>query len=129
RNKVSKKETRIIGGDMPVEKLFGTLITKPHKIFLAFVAADFFMLLMYVATNWVIPIPSWTFRHWFDMDAETNIQTWYSSMQLFVIAIACLALCRARFDDTQLRRFYMLAIAVFIFLSADESGQIHEGIG
>jgi hypothetical protein len=98
------------------------------SIFKALVFADFLLLVLYLVTNFALPIPSWTFRHWFDLDAEVNIPTWFSSSQLFFIALVCIAYL-IKLDNRRLQRFYVLAAAGFLFLSADETAQIHEGIG
>lgn len=98
------------------------------NIFRMLVCANLFFLVAYLLTNLLIPIPSWTFRNWFDLDAEGNIPAWFSSMQLFFIAQISI-FCAKNLDKGRLRRFYSLAAAGFIFLSIDEAAEIHEGVG
>lgn len=98
-----------------------------NAIFKVLILSDLAMMALYVLTHAVIPIPSWTIRHWFDMDAELNVQTWYSTIQLFFIALVAVACYRVN-SDKRLKRGCMLIAAGFAFLSADEAARIHEGI-
>jgi hypothetical protein len=63
----------------------------------------------------------------FDLDAESNLPTWYSSVQLFLLAqaLTVLALLLARRSWRDAAPFLFLA-AIALLLSADEVATIHE---
>jgi hypothetical protein len=78
----------------------------------------------------LIPVPSYTFRSWFDLDQEANVPTWFSSVQLLMIGLVSAGLWR-RFAAAGMRslsRCYLMMAAGFLFLSADETATIHEGL-
>lgn len=65
----------------------------------------------------------------FDLDKEMNIPTWFSCLQLFLIGILLLFLCRyheRKKPPTSL--FVSLFGLIFIFLSLDEFSKIHENV-
>lgn len=63
----------------------------------------------------------------FNLNGEGNIVAWFSSLQLFVIAAACVAIAGSRDYAGAPPRWYLVAVAVlFVALSADEMGAIHE---
>ncbi|HEY0868744.1 MAG TPA: hypothetical protein VGE01_15280 [Fimbriimonas sp.] len=74
--------------------------------------------------------PGSLLRMFLDLDGERNLPTWYSSIQLFLIAF-----CFARLAKRHVVWLHrvpwpaVLMSAGFCFLSLDEFSQIHEGIG
>lgn len=65
----------------------------------------------------------------FDLDAENNLPAWFSSLQLGLIA--ALSLLIASRCDSKIGprpRFFVVAAAGFLFLSANEALGIHERI-
>lgn len=65
-------------------------------------------------------------RHEFlDMDAEISFPTWWQQSQLLVAAALCFALGSGA---TPRRRYWLGLAAVFLYLSADEGTQFHEGL-
>ncbi|HET7314436.1 hypothetical protein [Salinisphaera sp.] len=98
-----------------------------HKILQIILICDGMLVALFLLTNYLAPIPSWTITHWFDMDSEKNIPTWFSTVQLFFIASLCATYWRG-LEERHLRRFYLLAALAFAFLSMDEAAQLHEGI-
>jgi len=73
--------------------------------------------------------PTYTSLAMFDLDAEVSIPTWFSAVQLFAIAIACLALADLAWWRGESQAWLpLLAAATFCFLSADEAAAIHEKI-
>jgi hypothetical protein len=69
-------------------------------------------------------------HHIFDLDAEANIPTWFSSIQLFLIGlIFFLGSRRPTPDPAFSRTFLLFAAAGFMFLSVDEAASIHEQLG
>lgn len=67
---------------------------------------------------------------WIRLDAERNIPTWFSGIQLALLAF--LAMVRSdqvgSTDNPALRRFYLLMGGVFLFFSLDETIKIHESL-
>ena len=68
--------------------------------------------------------------HLLHLGRETNLPTWYSSTQLFVVA-AMLGLFAYRNFDRNRRRSRVLAVLplVLLALSIDETAEIHEWLG
>lgn len=60
-----------------------------------------------------------------DMNRESAIPTWFSTVQLFAIAVLLLFLAQAA---KQLRRYLIVFGLGFMFLSMDEAAVIHEKI-
>lgn len=63
----------------------------------------------------------------FDLDGEENLPTWFSTIQLFLISLVfflCSLETRAKYLPSAL--FLKVVGAGFIFLSVDETAQIHE---
>ena len=63
-------------------------------------------------------------HHWFDLDAEGTIASWFSSMQLFCVA-AVAAYCAWR----ERRRGWWWLSGLFLYISVDETAGFHEVIG
>jgi hypothetical protein len=65
-------------------------------------------------------------RHEFlDMDAETSFPTWWQETQLLLASVLCLILGS---DQGPLRRYWLGLAGIFVYLSADEGSQLHEGL-
>lgn len=73
---------------------------------------------------------SWKLSELLHLEHESNLPTWYSSTQLFVVA-AMLGLFAYRNFDRSRRRSWFLAVLplVFLALSIDEIAEIHEWLG
>ena len=67
----------------------------------------------------------------FDLDAEMNVPTWFSSMQLMLIGLLLAVFAWAKFDRTKLKASIgLIAVsALFILFSMDEVATIHENVG
>jgi hypothetical protein len=76
------------------------------------------------------PMPWWLIRSWFNMDKESTIPTWFSSMQFFVVMlVASHCSYRESARPSALWRNGWLPVAgLFLFLSVDEVAMLHEGI-
>lgn len=67
-----------------------------------------------------------------NVDREHNIPTWFSSAEILVLALSFFALA---FHESRTRRrrlalvFWLACGAVALFLSMDETAQIHEALG
>ncbi|MBN1829946.1 MAG: hypothetical protein JW884_12495 [Deltaproteobacteria bacterium] len=66
----------------------------------------------------------------FNMDAEANIPTWYSTVLLFSVALASLNIYLSnkakRYDESLWRFFWLGFSAAYCFFSIDEAARIHE---
>jgi len=65
----------------------------------------------------------------FDLDSEGNIPAWFSSSQLFCVAIAYWSCAlRKRKHGRPSRVFFALAGLAAVYVSSDETAQIHERV-
>lgn len=64
---------------------------------------------------------------WIDVDSETNLPTWYSTLLMAMAALFCylVARCGRSAGSTNSRQWYALSV-VMLFLSVDEAAQVHE---
>jgi len=68
----------------------------------------------------------------FDLDQEGTLGVWFSSVQFMLVAAACLGISwcdRGRKCGVRGGPFWRLAAVLFLFMSADETGVIHEMFG
>ena len=105
----------------------------PKRILLGAMGADTVLILLYAITVGLTPTPSrkpLTFL--FDLNGEGNVAAWFSGTQLFVIGLAFLLLALWFFQSDEriapLRRLFFVCGLAFVYLSADEIGQIHENM-
>lgn len=106
---------------MQIEKFDEKFILKWLVVF------NIILVSLYLLSNYLLEIPSWTIRHMFDLNAEYNIPTWFSSIQLFLLFLLAIA-CSAKTENEHLRNFYYLMAFSFLFFSVDEVAMIHEGL-
>lgn len=65
----------------------------------------------------------------FDLDSEGNIPAWFSSSQLFAVAITFFSCARRKGTDRRPSRvFFILAGLGSLYVSSDETAQIHERV-
>lgn len=75
-------------------------------------------------------LPDGFLRDFFDLDAEKNLPTWYSSIQLFLVGFLFLVLTDKFFKSKSEGAWAFVALALtFLALSLDEFAGIHEYIG
>lgn len=95
------------------------------------VAANLLLAALYLLTNHILTLSSWSLVNWFDLNAEANIPTWFSSAQLLLLSILAAAVAviyrRLDIDKYQARLFTVMAVA-FLFFSMDETAVIHEAV-
>lgn len=101
-----------------------SIAINPNKIFVLLLSVNTLFTLLYVGHYLVF---NYAPAQVFDLDAETNIPTWYSSAQLLMISLALLSIYYAQPKNV----FYktvtlLLGSIVFLFLSIDEVAQLHE---
>lgn len=101
-----------------------------QTIFLGMVAIAVLLALAFAITHW-LNLKGFEnqlgFRRLFHMDSEANLPAWYSSLLLFCasLLLGVIALAKSRQKNTYRRHWWALA-AGFVWLSADESAQLHE---
>ena len=100
----------------------------PGRIFLTAVACE----LILVALYWLDILTGGTFQllhALFDLDSEGNIPAWFSSSQLFAVAITFFSCARRKGTDRRpSRAFFVLAGIASLYVSSDETAQIHERV-
>jgi hypothetical protein len=80
-------------------------------------------------------VPAWAARgddnrdYLWDLDAEGNAPSWYSTMQLGLIGVLMLGLAAVRPQRARLTAILALAGLLFLFLSLDEQARLHEKFG
>ena len=103
-----------------------TTVPSGIKIFLA---ADVSLGLAYLFIITILP-PSWFMSEFFNLNAEANLPTWYSSMKLFLIAVLLSIFAYNKLENTvRGKSALVLAPIVFFILSLDETARIHEWLG
>jgi hypothetical protein len=91
-------------------------------------AAAAILLCFVHALNAALGWPSWYFRFLFDMERETTLQTWFSSV-LWIFAAFQAFECAKHEWNADFRKIWRLAGGGFAFLSLDEAAMIHERTG
>lgn len=98
----------------------------PTKIFLTGLAFELVLVALYwldIATNYTFQL----LHGLFDLDSEGNIPAWFSSCQLFAVAISFFSCARRRGTDSRPSRvFFILSGIGALYVSSDETAQIHE---
>jgi hypothetical protein len=95
---------------------------------LLFVLLGFEVLLVfgYILTHIIAPGPGWgPIPRFLNVDREVSVPTWFSSIQLFAVAVVLLM--QAPWAK-QLRFFLFLLGFGFLFLSMDEAAGLHDSI-
>ncbi|MFD1340956.1 hypothetical protein [Litorisediminicola beolgyonensis] len=95
-------------------------------LLLAILAAGAAIIVLRAGLPYPYPTGPAFFIRLFDLDAERNLPTWFSS-NLLLINAALLGLCGATYTTGRLS-WWSLA-AIFLLLSLDESASIHEAAG
>jgi hypothetical protein len=100
---------------------------QPRQLLTALLACDAVLAAIYFAS---LHIGGEGVHPLFDLDGEGNIPVWFSSIQLFGISLL-LALCGpAKLSPLGVPPVVpLLGATVFLFLSMDETSQVHERVG
>ena len=105
------------------------MLRRVPGLVLGFFACDLAMALIYLV-NWGLRQPFFTVSLLVDLDGESNLPTWYSSIQLFIVATFLAVFAFAKFDKKNILSWTLLIWPiVFLGLSIDETAQIHEYFG
>lgn len=109
---------------MKIFKKIPTIIT---ILFLVDILFGLVYLLLYKYGD---PTPTKMLIHTFDLDAECNLPTWFSSIQLFCVSILLGIFAYYNFNKSKPRSWFLILLPVlFLICSADEVAQFHEHIG
>ncbi len=103
---------------------------KPLPRFIRFLfCVDIFLVIAFLL-NYFAGDPFWKLSQMFHLEQENNIPTWYSSIQLFILAVFLgLFVCR-NIDYSRIRWWLLAGLSlIFLLLSIDEIAQFHEYIG
>lgn len=102
---------------------------RPPDIIVLLYAFDLLLGIAYLLSAEAEHVP-WTLTAFLDLDREGNLPTWYSSMQLFVMAAICALVTSREFRHGDNRAWFLAALScAFLILSVDEVAQVHEWIG
>lgn len=91
-------------------------------------AIDSVLAISYVVI-WLVQGPSGRLFHLLDLDGESNVPTWYSSVQLFCVSVLLGLFAVRNFDRPRKATWaLMLCPLFFLALSADEIATVHEKV-
>ncbi len=94
-----------------------------RTLFFSLIGIVFLLLLMHIFTENLSWIPS----RKFNLNAEANIPTWYSTILLSSVALISLGVYRSKRDSRPFERYFWLGFClIYFFFSLDECAQIHE---
>jgi hypothetical protein len=100
----------------------------PSRIFFIAVTCE----LILVALYWLDIATGYSFQllhGLFDLDSEGNIPAWFSSCQLFAVAISYFSCARRNGTESRSSRvLFILAGIAALYVSSDETAQIHERV-
>jgi hypothetical protein len=103
----------------------------PKRVITLMLCIDALLLVLHSAVA-LMPIAPATrpLKFLFGLNGEGNVPAWYSGTQLLLVGLVFFALALWFFQSDErlapLRKLFVVAGAVFTYLSADEVGQIHE---
>ena len=100
----------------------------PSRIFFTALSCELILVVLYwidIATNYSFQL----LHGLFDLDSEGNIPAWFSSCQLFAVAITYFSCARRKGTETRPSRvLFILAGIAALYVSSDETAQIHERV-
>ena len=102
-----------------------------RKLFFFLLITVFVLLVMNFYPYADINSLSGTIHNRFNLDAEANIPTWFSTLLLFCVSLTSFILYNFRNKlkiDTSMHTFWLVMSAAYCFLSLDEAARIHEVI-
>ncbi len=109
------------------DNVYGIMInvqTKTHFSF--FLTIVFFLIVMHFFTETLSP----AVHNRFDLNAEANIPTWYSTILLFLVFLCSLVIFlfhnKVNDKSDKWSQFWIYFASVFAFLSLDEAARLHE---
>ncbi len=102
---------------------------KIPRLIIFFFVIDLLLIFLYLI-NWGIGQPFLKLTSLLDVDGEKSLPTWYSSIQLFTIAIFFFVFAFENFNYKNAQTWFLILFPIlFLTLSLDEIVQIHEWFG
>ncbi len=105
-----------------------SILKRVPRIIMAFFLIDVGLCIAYIIDN-LIGQPYSATTRLLNLDGESSISTWYSSMQLFCVFILSALYCYHKFKGKDKLSILIFLPIIFLLMSIDESVQIHEGLG
>lgn len=103
-------------------------LAKVPGVIKVFFCVDILLCLLYLADN-LLGNPVHDISVLLDLNGERSLGAWYSSKQLFCIALLSLIFCYAKLRSDKKTLPLMCLPMLFFAMSIDESLQIHEWLG
>ncbi|MBY0546200.1 MAG: hypothetical protein K2W95_02855 [Candidatus Obscuribacterales bacterium] len=97
-------------------------------VFLCMSITTWLLATLHVLVAFFDPFPSANLVHMFDMGAEQNVPTWFSSLYWLSVGLSAFC-CFSAENGMKFRWPWLLIGAVFSFASLDEFAEIHEAVG
>lgn len=99
------------------------MVERPRTLLAVLIVCDLGLVALYLLSNWT---GSWALEQWFHINSEVSVPTWFSSSKLLLAALfVFLSAVHAR-DVGVSSSFLFLVAFGLLFISADETAQIHE---
>ena len=93
-----------------------------RRPFYVLISIAFFLLAMHFLPETVSP----TLRDRFDLDAEANIPSWFSTILLFAVSMSAFCIYKSIPATQPSRNFWLVFSLVYGGLSLDEAARLHE---
>lgn len=95
-----------------------------RKIFFSLLSIELVLIIMHCFPEKL----SWIIHNRFDLNAEANIPTWYSTELLFTISLSSFLIYKLNYDRRQPRTFWLVFSCAYGYFSLDEAARLHEVI-
>ena len=113
---------------MKIDLMMLKAVSPSTKVFVFMSVTTWLLASLHVLVAFFDPFPAANLVHMFDMGAEQNVPTWFSS--LYWLAVGASAFfCFTVDRGLKLRWPWLLIGAIFSFASLDEFAEIHENVG
>ena len=98
------------------------------RVFRIFLGIDFFLAIAFLVIHiFAADISLGPFLFWFDLDSDSSIPCWYSSIKLFLVACCIFIAAQNNLYERYLSSSWLYCSGFFfLFLSMDEAAKIHE---
>ena len=104
-------------------------IRDAKRLLLSLIVFEIILAALYLFDALYLKESSWTIHSLFNMDAESTIPAWFSSIQLFIVGLFLMFACDKKENENAISVTLVRTVGVgFVFLSADEAAELHEKI-
>jgi hypothetical protein len=109
-----------------VNGVYWLLVKLVPAAYVLVAVVPYVLFLIFMEDPWATPTRTYFYRY-FDLDEEANVAAWFSSSLLLLCSLACLGLYGTTVrSDRRTRLMLGAGSLVFLYLSMDESGRLHE---